>query len=171
MSGVRHGLAGRHSLVLLSAVFVAFVALSAGPLADPAPAQAGVAETMESQLLGWINDARAKKRLPALRTTAKLTDLAGDRARRMAETGEMKHTKCLTCKLNKRGIGWNTCGEVIAYTTWPWGTQAAQTIFNGWKGSTTHWNVLMSPNFDYIGLGVAYRSSGHKTFAAGILVG
>ena len=157
--------------IVIAAFVLALVSLSAGPLADPAPVQAGTAENMEAMLLSWINDARAKKRLPALHTTAKLVDLAGDRARKMAEVNEMRHIKCLSCKLNRRGIEWDHCGEVIAYTTYPWGTQAAQSIFNGWKGSSFHWGLLMSPNFDKIGLGVAYRSSAHKTYAAGILVG
>ena len=129
------------------------------------------AENMEAQLLGWINDARARKHLNRLSAGPKLMTLAGDRAATMARTGTMSHLSCLSCTLRSRTISFSRCGEVIAYTTYPWGTQAAQSIFNGWKGSSYHWALLMRSDMTRIGIGVAYRSSGHKTFAAGILVG
>lgn len=148
-----------------------FLALSFGPLANPAPVEAGTASTMEAYLLKWVNAARARKGIPALRLRSGLVDLAGDRAARMASTNRMEHTKCLTCKLVNRGISYNRCAEVIAYTTYPWGYQAAQSIFRGWRGSSMHWGILMSRRYTAVGFGVAYRSSNRTTFAAGILTG
>ncbi len=148
-----------------------FLALSFGPLANPAPVQAGTASTMEADLLRWVNAARAKQGIPALKLRTKLVNLAGDRAAKMASANRMEHTKCLTCKLVNRGISYNRCAEVIAYTTYPWGDQAAQSIFNGWKGSSMHWDILMSRRYTGVGFGVAYRSSNRTMFAAGILTG
>jgi uncharacterized protein YkwD len=148
-----------------------FLALSFGPLANPAPVQAGTASTMEADLLRWVNAARTKQGIPALKLRTKLVNLAGDRAAKMASSNRMEHTKCLTCKLVKRGISYNRCAEVIAYTTYPWGDQAAQSIFRGWKGSSMHWGILMSRRYTAVGFGVAYRSSNRTTFAAGILTG
>ena len=150
-----------------------FLALSFGPLANPAPVQAGTASTMEAYLLKWVNAERSKLRTPApaLRLRSGLVDLAGDRAARMASTNTMEHPKCLACKLNKRGISFNRCAEVISYTTYPWGYEAAQSIFNGWKKSSAHWGILMSRTYTAVGFGVAYRSSNRSTFAAGVLTG
>jgi uncharacterized protein YkwD len=149
----------------------AFLALSLGPLVNPAPVQAGVASTMEADLLRWVNSARTKQGIPALKLRRGLVDLAGDRARKLASTAELVHPKCLSCKLKKRGISFKTCSEVIAYTTYPWGDQAAESIFKGWKGSKAHWDILMSRNYTSIGFGVAYRSSNRSTWAAGVLTG
>jgi uncharacterized protein YkwD len=149
----------------------AFLGLSLGPLANPAPVHAGTAATIESNLLKWVNAERTKRGIPALKLRSRLVDLAGDRAAKMASTGDLEHTGCLSCKLRNRGISFKTCSEVIAYTTYPWGDQAAQSIFNGWRGSSTHWGILMSRNYSGVGFGVAYRSSNRSTWAAGVLTG
>ena len=159
----------RTRLVLVLAF--AFLALSFGPLANPAPVQAGTADTMEANLLRWVNAERTKRGIPALRLRSGLVDLAGDRAVKMASTNEMEHANCLSCKLVNRGISFSRCSEVIAYTTYPWGDQAAQSIYNGWKGSSMHWGILMSRSYTGVGFGVAYRSSNRTTFAAGVLTG
>lgn len=161
---------GRLAPVLV-AILAALLALSLGPLASPTPALAGTADRMESKLLSWINAERDKKRLAPLRLRSSLADLAGDRARKMARTGELEHVNCLACKLRKRGISFDTCAEVIAYTTYPWGNEAALSIFNGWKRSSFHWEILMSSRYDAIGIGVAYRSSNRSTWAAAVLTG
>jgi uncharacterized protein YkwD len=149
----------------------AFLGLSLGPLANPAPVHAGTAATIESNLLKWVNAERTKRGIPALKLRSRLVDLAGDRAAKMASTGDLEHTGCLSCKLRNRGISFKMCSEVIAYTTYPWGDQAAQSIFNGWRGSSAHWGILMSRNYSGVGFGVAYRSSNRSTWAAGVLTG
>lgn len=157
--------------LLFVAVLAALAVFSAGPMSSPTPADAGTAGTMEANLLSWINAERNKKGIPSLRLPAKLVDLAGDRAKKMASTGELDHLNCLACKLRKRGVSFDTCAEVIAYTTYPWGDRAARSIFNGWKGSSTHWGILMSGSYDRIGIGVAHRSSNKSTWAAAVLTG
>ena len=130
---------------LLAAFIAALAALSVGPVAHPAPVQAGTAANMESKILGWINDARENRGLRPLKIGDKLRNLAGDRASTLARTGDLEHPDCLGCLLENRDIPFDSCGEVIAYTTWPWGHEAARSIFEGWRGSTTHWNLLMKP--------------------------
>jgi uncharacterized protein YkwD len=157
--------------IVLVAAFAALVTLGAGPLSNPAPVSAGTADNMEAKLLQWVNAERSKRGIPALQLRSSLVDLAGDRAAKMASSGELKHPACLSCKLKRRGISFNRCGEVIAYTSWPWGTEAAQSIFNGWKRSTDHWNMLMSRSYNRIGFGVAYRRSNQTTWAAAVFTG
>jgi uncharacterized protein YkwD len=157
--------------VLLAASFVALLALSIGPVAHPAPASASTASTMEAEIVSWINNARANRGIPALRVGWRLVDLSGDRASYMAKTGVLSHPSCLACRLRNRGVSFTTCAEAIGSTTYPWGYQAARSIFNGWKNSSAHWGILMSRSYTRIGVGVAYRSSNHSTWASAILVG
>ena len=159
------------SSILLAAALLAFVGFAVGPVAHPAPTNAATADYMEGLLVKWINHARQNRGIAPLKVGWRLEDLAGDRAATMASTGRMEHTSCLSCALNSHGVSYDRCGEVIAYTTYPWGYDAARSIFRGWKGSSAHWGILMSSRYHRIGIGVAYRSSAHATFAAGILVG
>jgi Uncharacterized protein with SCP/PR1 domains len=152
--------------LVLIASLAATVALGAGPAAHPAAARAATAGTIEAQLLGWVNDARAKRGLVPLRTNTSLVDFAGDRATHMASTGVLAFPSCLTCLLDAYGIQRYNYGEIISWSSYDWGNQAAQSIFNGWKGSTSHWAKLMSSTFNYIGIGIAYRSSNKSTWAS-----
>ena len=157
--------------LVLASVALAAVATLVGPVAHPQPASASTASYMEGLLVKWINDARASRGIPRLTVGTKLTDYAGDRAAKMASTNKMAHPSCLGCELNARDIDWSTCGEVIAGNTYPWGYQAAKTLYNSWKGSSGHWSLLMSRNFKRFGVGVAYRSSSRNTFGAIVLAG
>ena len=157
--------------IVLVAAFAALLSIGAGPLSNPTPVSAGTASNMEAKLLQWVNAERNKRGIPSLQLRASLVDLAGDRAAKLASTGELKHPACLSCKLKRRGISYNRCGEVIAYTTYPWGIEAAQSIYNGWKRSSDHWNALMSRSYNRVGFGVAYRSSNRSTWAAAVFTG
>jgi uncharacterized protein YkwD len=161
---------GRRSLVL-AALIAAFTALAAGPVANPEPVNAGTAANMESKILGWINDARANRGIRKLSVTDKLRSLAGDRASTMARTGDMEHPDCLSCLLRNRDISFDTCAETIAYPSYDWGHEAARSIFEAWRGSSGHWDILMSRKLKRIGIGVAYRNSNDATFGAAVLAG
>ncbi len=157
---------------LVLAIVVSVVVLGGfTPISAPGQVRAGTAETMESHLVGWINSSRAKLGLHALRVHPGLTQLAGDRAATMARTGVLSHTiaGCLSCSLSARGIQWYSDGEVIAENTYPWGDQSALALFNWWKGSSMHWGLLMSRTFNYLGVGVGYRSSNRMTFGSVVL--
>lgn len=157
---------------LILAVMVSAV-LSTGlvPIRNAEPVRAGTAETMESALLGWINNARASRGLPKLRVSAALTNLAGDRITVLASKNQLSHSLpgCLSCQLNDRGIAWKLEGEVLASNTWAWGLESARVAFDGWKGSPAHWAILMGAKFDTIGIGVAKSSSG-TTYAGAVLI-
>ena len=157
-------------LVLASLVLVTAVAV-VGPVAHPETANAATGDYMEDLLVTWINDARHDRGLPALKVGWRLEDMAGDRAATMASTGQLAHTSCLSCALRSRSVEFKSCGEVIAYTTYPWGYDAARQIFLGWKRSSGHWGLLMSRSFTRFGIGVAYRSKAGTTYAAGVLAG
>ena len=155
--------------ILFAAVLGASLATGIGPLAHPGTAAASTADTMESTILSLVNAERTKRGLVPLRLHSQLVDLAGDRAAYMASIGAMQHISCLSCTFNGRGIQWYGGSEVVATTSYPWGSQAASSIYNGWKGSSMHWNLLMSSTSNYIGIGVAYRSSTGRTYASAVM--
>jgi uncharacterized protein YkwD len=160
-----------HASILLVALLVAFLGFAVGPAAHPAPASASTASYMESLIVKWVNNARANRGVAPLKVGSLLVDLAGDRAVTISKTQTLAHPSCLSCVFRSYGISFSMCGEVLAWTSYPWGYQAARNIFNGWKGSPSHWSILMSPSFHRIGVGVAYRSANHTTWAAGELKG
>jgi uncharacterized protein YkwD len=118
---------------MMLAVAIATVVLSGfTPVASPGEVHAGTAQTMDSDILGWINASRLKLGLRILRVQSGLMSLADYRAATMAATGVMSHTiaGCLSCELAARGIQWYSYGEVIAENTYPWGYQSALALFN-----------------------------------------
>lgn len=155
--------------LLLVALVAASIGTGVGPIAHPTAVAASTATTMESEILGWINAERVNRGLVPLRLHYALIDLAGDRAASMASIGSLQHISCLSCTLNARGIQWYSAGEVIASNNYPWGDQSAKVIFNSWMGSSSHRAVLMSSTFNYIGIGVAYRSANASTYASAVL--
>ena len=157
------------SRLLVAATLAASFVTALGPIAHPAPVAASTADTMESMIVSLVNAERTKLGLVPLRLHTGLVDLAGDRAAYMAWIGAMQHISCLSCTLNTRGIQWYGAGEVIASNNYPWGSQAAQQIFSGWMGSSTHRAILLSSSLNYIGLGVAYRSANGYTYASAVL--
>jgi uncharacterized protein YkwD len=158
--------------VLLAAIVLTATVSIVGPASHPKVAAAQTtAEYMQGLLVTWINDARAARGVPRMRVGTKTTALAVSRAQTLASTNKLAHPSCLGCLLTKWSITWSRCGEVIAGTTYPWGYQAAKSLFNAWKGSSGHWTILMSRSYTRFGIGVAYRSSNHTSFAAGIVVG
>ncbi len=126
---------------------------------------------MDAQIIGWINQDRVKLGLVPLRSYAALGSLATYRAGVMASTAVLSHTiaGCLSCELNSRGIQWYSYGEVIGWTSYPWGSKAAWAIFSWWKNSPLHWSILMSKTLNYLGVGVAYRSSNGTTWSSIVL--
>jgi hypothetical protein len=68
--------------------------------------------------------------------------------------------------LNARGIPWNGFGEIIGASNFPWGSQAASNIYNLWKSSPSHYAIMFSPSYNYVGVGFAYRSASKTAFSS-----
>ena len=152
------------------AAITALLLLSAGSLANPHRALAATDETVEAKILSLINRAREARGIDPLRVRASLVEFAGDRAAHMVSTGVLKHPRCLSCRLDARGISYDAYGETIAISYEPWGNEAARGIFRIWKHSPPHWSILMSTRLDRIGIGVARAHNG-STWAAADLTG
>ena len=150
-----------------------FAALTAALLAgffsvsSPAPANAGITST-ERAVISWINADREARGLRALRPWTTLYDIAEMRAKRMAAANVMSHTISgnLGSQLTGNGVRYYSKGENIAYTSMYTGRDAARHIYRMWKASSIHWAQMMSRKFNYVGVGLSYRSSNNRTFAA-----
>ena len=159
------------SSILLAAALVAALGFAVGPVAHPAPARAVTASYVEDLIVKWVNRARANRGIKPLRVGSALTQLAGNRATTLARTEKLAHPSCLACMFRAYGIAFRYCGEVVGMTSYPWGWDAARSIYLGWKHSSMHWSLLMSRHMKRIGVGVAYRSSDRTTWAAADLAG
>lgn len=165
MFGPRRRFLGR---LLLAALFAGVV--SSGALRDlhqPSPTYAVTNGDVENMILTWTNQARVAKGLVPLRLYSPLRSLAEYRAGVMSSTNTMTHTVAgnLSNELTARGIQWYKDGEAIAWTTYAYGSVAADQIFKAWHDAS-HWPLLMSTNFNYVGVGIVYDSSNGKTWSS-----
>jgi uncharacterized protein YkwD len=158
---------GRPISVALSAVLLAVIALTG----LPGHARASVASSAEAVLLGLINKDRARAGLVPLRAHADLASISGARASKMAERNLMSHTVggSISAQLNAKDVVWYRYGEAIAYTTKAWAKSAAIELHRVWMASSPHRALLMSSKFNYVGIGLALRSSNHRTFGSVVL--
>jgi uncharacterized protein YkwD len=154
----------------LAAVFACVLGSGATPFARPATAEASqaVGRTAEISLLTLINNARIANHLVPLRWDTRLRDLAEYRAGILSSTNTLSHTVagCLSCQLTARSIQWYSQGECIAWDSYAYPDQAIQVIFNLWHDAS-HWPLLMSATFNYIGIGIVHNSNG-KTWASAV---
>jgi uncharacterized protein YkwD len=158
----------RGRLVLVAAM-LAVVATTIGG-AHPAPTNAATLsptpDSIEATLLTWVNDARVQRGLVPLRLHPGLVKLSGDWAAHMASTGALVFQSCLACTYTTYGVQKYSYGGVISWSTYDWGSEAARSIWNGWKAHSTQWAKLMSSKFNYVGFGIAYRSANQSTWSS-----
>jgi uncharacterized protein YkwD len=154
---------------LAIAMPVAMIALIAISVAAPV-ATGAITSSTERSVIGWVNAARSSRGLVPLRLDSKLAYIAGTRASRMASANVMSHTVGgnLAAQIDSSGLRWYRYGEDIGWSTATWPSSSAKAIFNAWMGSSAHRAMILSTRFNYIGVGLSYRSSNHKTFASAV---
>jgi uncharacterized protein YkwD len=133
------------------------------------PAQAAsTATNLERDVLSMINTARHDHGLRPLRVSGRLWAIAGYRASRMAATNVLSHSVAgsLSSQLKSKGMPWYGYGEDIGYTRSRYGQTAIKDLFRMWKASPSHWKLMMSSKYNYIGVGIARRASNNKTFSS-----
>ena len=152
----------------LGATLIAALAVTA--FAAPVSA-ATSASTAEAMIIGWVNTDRAAAGLTPLRRDADLAYLAGVRASRMASANTMSHTVggVLGTQLASQHVQWYRYGEAIGWSSSAWTVDAARAIYRSWMSSSPHRALLMSTRFNYIGLGLAHRSSNNRTYGSAVM--
>jgi uncharacterized protein YkwD len=155
----------RHLCLVVAAVLVATSALAAGP----SPVAADTASDMEALILRSINDGRTARGLVAYRNWDKLASLAAERAQNMADSKTLSHAAAggnLGAAYDASRIQWFGYGETIGVSSYPWGSEAAMSIYNGWMGSAPHQAIMLSDTFNYVGIGVVQGRDGQAWISA-----
>ena len=154
---------------LAIAMPVALIAALAITIAAPV-ATATTVSSAERSVVGWINAARSSRGLVPLRIDLKLESISGLRASRMASANVMSHTVGgnLSSQLNAYRVPWFSYGEDIGWSTATWPAGSASSIFLAWMNSPAHRAIILSTRFNYVGVGLAARNSGRKTFASAV---
>lgn len=124
-------------------------------------ATAATATDAEREIMHSVNRARAELGLVPLRSDYRLWILADERATTMARAEILSHGVAgnLSATLTGRAIQWYGHGEVIAWTSAAHTLSPAE-LFRLWATSPPHWALLTSSSFNYLGVGLAYSSSG-----------
>ncbi len=157
----------RLAIAMRAAVITAFaVALFSAPATS-----ATTVSDAEALAIVWINSDRMDRGLAPLRTDGDLAAIAGLRASRMASANVMSHTVGgnIASQLDWYNVAWYRYGETIGWSTASFPTNSARAIYQAWMGSSAHRALLLSSNLNYIGVGLAYRSSNHRTYGSAIL--
>jgi uncharacterized protein YkwD len=156
--------------LVLAAAVLAMLATAVGPATHPAATSATTLSpspaSIETTLLGWINSARTSRGLTPLRLHSGLVKMSGDWAAHMASTGVLALPSCTSCMLSNYNVQKYSYGSIASWSTYQWGADAANSIWQGWKQHSTQWSKLMSSTLNYIGIGIGYRSSNRSTWSA-----
>jgi uncharacterized protein YkwD len=160
--------APRRLAIAMRALLIAAMAATFFAVPTSAATSASDAEAM---IVGWVNSARADRGLRALRTDADLIAISGLRASRMASANVMNHTVGgnLRAQLDWYHVAWYRYGENVAWSSAAWTVDAARAIYRSWMNSSSHRALLLSSRFNYIGVGLAYRSSNGRTFGSAVM--
>jgi uncharacterized protein YkwD len=155
----------RRLTLVLAAAIVAVTILGV----SPAPVGAATSTSMADAVVGWMNRDREARGLAPYRRWGPLTDMALERAGRMASRNTLSHDAAgpnVGDDMTARGLQWYAYGEIIGVSTYPWGTRAASNIYTMWTQSAPHAAIMFSSRFNYIGVGFAHRSSNNSTWAS-----
>jgi uncharacterized protein YkwD len=135
--------------------------------ADPAPGGnqtlAGL-PALEATMFTLHNQARATAGLPALVLDSRLTQVARERSKDMADNNYFSHyrpgetTAAYVQILNADGIAYSWAGENIAWNLGYSDAQSVQQAFTAWMNSQGHRDNILRAEFTNIGIG-AYRAA------------
>jgi uncharacterized protein YkwD len=123
---------------------------------------------VETYIRTWLNKDRSLHGLRAMRLDLNLRAIATTRAGTLASLGLLSHTAPgnLSSQLDAAGIRWYGWGEDIGWSSYAWGYDVAHSLYTMWKHSPTHWALMMSSHYNYLGVGLGYRWGNGATYAS-----
>ncbi|MEH7304449.1 CAP domain-containing protein [Neobacillus drentensis] len=131
------------------------------PAAAPQPTTTKTTTALsayEQKVVDLTNQERAKNGLPALKVDVTLSKMAHEKSRDMSANGYFSHTSPTYGSpfdmMKKYGITYRYAGENIAM-----GQQTPEEVVKAWMNSEGHRKNILSPNYNYIGVG--YVSQGN----------
>ena len=125
-------------------------------------------------MVGLLNADRAAAGLVAVRIDSRLMAIARARSVDMVTKNYFSHTqpdgRNVFNILSSSGVTWYNAGEIIAWNTYPMDstTSAAN---RQWMGSAGHHAIIVSTDFNYVGVGLAVTSAGKKLWTAVFIKG
>ncbi|MCL1824056.1 MAG: CAP domain-containing protein [Oscillospiraceae bacterium] len=127
-----------------------YITVDGGGQTSSEQQQISACDSFAEDVLKYVNEARIKNGLSALKLDSDLCGAAKVRAKEVAV--KFSHTRpdgtsCFTV-LNEFGIKFNICGENIAL-----GYNDAKTVVNAWMNSSSHRANILNANYKYMGLG------------------
>ena len=165
--------AARQALALAFALLVG--AGAAGGAATPAAAAELTVSGAESEMIRLLNVERAKAGLVAVRVDTRLMTIARQRSADMATKNYFSHVqpdgRSVFDYIAAAKITWYGAGEIIAWNTWPTLAESTVAARDGWMGSSLHKAIVMSKDYNYVGIGVAVSSSGKKLWTGVFMKG
>lgn len=138
----------------------------------PATQAATTTETsVEAAIARLISRDRAALGLPAYGVNSTLASIAGTRSAGLAAAQVLDHAAAgdLQGQLNAAGVAWQGWGENLAMTSTAWGPDVAPALYALWKGSPPHWTLIVSRDFNQIGVGVSQAANG-ATYASIVFI-
>jgi uncharacterized protein YkwD len=129
----------------------------------------------EARMVSLLNADRTALDLVPVRVDDRLMAIARARSADMIAKHYFSHTqpdgKTVFTILNESGITWYAAGEIIAWNNYPMDVTAS-TANHQWMNSAGHKAVVISTNYNYVGVGLAVDvSTGKKMWTAVYLKG
>ena len=121
----------------------------------------GQVQSQTAQVLALVNQERQNAGLKALTTDTKLTKVAQLKAEDMAKNKYFSHNSPLYGSafdmLKDHGINYTSAGENIAR-----GQKDARSVMKAWMASSGHKANILKPQYEKLGVGLAYDESGRS---------
>jgi uncharacterized protein YkwD len=150
----RRRLASLSLLVILGASLVGPATVGAADL----PVDAATVNAEEAHLISFLNADRSALGLVPVRVDARLMAMARARSTDMIVNDYFSHTqpdgRNVFDILNASGITWYGAGEIIAWNNYPMDVSAS-TANHQWLDSPDHLAIVISNNYNYVGVGLA----------------
>ncbi len=131
-------------------------------------AQPAGVQSLQSGLIGWINQQRMAQGLNRLAVSGKLAATAQGHACDMAERGYFGHQRAggpgLGARLKARGFRYRTAAENIAKTR----AMDLSAPAGVWQASPAHWANILKRDVTEIGMGIAIGGDGRTYWVMNI---
>ena len=158
---------------------VALLALVGALLLPAAPPVAAADTTAmaeaERQVVALLNQQRAEVGLLPLRVDVRLRTIARARATDMAEKGYFAHQqpdgRWAWDLMTEAGITWFGTGEILAANSSGELSESASSAAQQWRDSSSHYALVTSRDYNYLGVGLAEDATGRKIWATIFLKG
>jgi uncharacterized protein YkwD len=129
------------------------------------PGYAQHAQSVEQRIFQAINQVRQENKLPPLKWSTKIADVARAHSQRMATKRFFSHEDPKfggpDNRLSMAGIAWRRCGENIFEE---YGERdPVQSAVRGWMQSSGHRKNILTREFTHTGIGVAIGRDGGYT--------